>query len=148
MKRGSWWIVAGASAVLASCHTWGFNRPVETPVVSERIDTSGLRWEDVRVGTGPEVRPNSRVSVDYVGRLLDGKQFDSSYDRGVPLECTLGKDKLLPGWERGLQGMRAGGKRVVTVPPELAFGAEGRDGEIPPNATLVFEIELIEVEQP
>jgi FKBP-type peptidyl-prolyl cis-trans isomerase len=133
---------------LASCHTYGFNKRADAAPLAEHQHESGVSWIDARVGTGAEVGPNSRVTVEYVGRLEDGTVFDSSRDRGVPAECELGRDQLIKGWELGMQGMRAGGKRTITVPPELGYGAEGRAGTIPPDATLVIEVELLSVEEP
>lgn len=133
------------SLVCASCHAWGFFRPVETPPAFAEIETTGLGWRDVRVGAGSEATIGSRVKVHYTGKLVDGTRFDSSRDRDVPFEFVLGRGEVIRGWEQGMQGMRAGGVREITIPPELAYGDKGRAGAIPPNATLVLEVELLDV---
>lgn len=101
-----------------------------------------LKIEDERVGTGAEAKSGMTVSVNYIGTLTDGTKFDSSYDRGQPLGFPLGQRLVIPGWEQGLLGMRVGGKRKLTIPASLAYGATGQ-GTIPPNATLIFEVELL-----
>jgi FKBP-type peptidyl-prolyl cis-trans isomerase len=144
MKRSALWIGALAGGLLASCHSWGFFRPVETPAPFEHADNGGVRWEDVRVGKGKEATPGTHVTVHYVGRLADGTQFDSSRDRGRPFAFTLGRGEVIRGWEQGMLGMHVGGLRKLTIPPELAYGAQGREA-IPPNATLTLEVELLDV---
>lgn len=113
--------------------------PVQTAPVTE------LKIEDERIGTGAEAKSGLTVRVNYVGTLTDGTKFDSSYDRGQPLAFPLGQRLVIPGWEQGLIGMRVGGKRKLTIPPSLAYGTTGK-GTIPPNATLIFEIELLAAE--
>jgi FKBP-type peptidyl-prolyl cis-trans isomerase len=103
-----------------------------------------LQIEDLAVGQGPEAQTGDTVSVHYTGWLEDGTQFDTSLDNGVPIEVTIGSGGVIPGWEQGLPGMRAGGKRRLTIPPNLAYGPAGY-GPIPPNATLIFEVELVEI---
>lgn len=110
----------------------------------ERKIMEQLKIEDVRVGTGAEAKTGDVVKVNYLGTFTDGKKFDSSYDRGDPFEFTLGKGEVIPGWDRGVLGMKVGGKRRLTVPPELAYGPQGY-GPIPANSTLMFEIELLDV---
>lgn len=105
---------------------------------------SGLIYEDLVIGEGDEAQVSDTVSVHYTGWLEDGTQFDSSIDRGTPFEFTLGTRSVIQGWEEGVVGMREGGKRKLIIPPELAYGASGR-GSIPPNATLTFEVELLEI---
>lgn len=100
---------------------------------------------DLEVGDGPVAEVGDAVTVDYVGRLTDGSQFDSSYDRGEPFQFTIGAGTVIPGWEQGVPGMRVGGKRRLTIPPHLAYGSAGRSPAIPPNATLTFDIELIAI---
>jgi FKBP-type peptidyl-prolyl cis-trans isomerase FkpA len=101
--------------------------------------------EELAAGTGAEATAGQRVSVHYTGWLSDGKKFDSSHDRGTPFGFELGKGQVIQGWDRGVQGMRVGGKRRLTIPPELGYGARGFPGAIPPHATLVFEVELLGV---
>lgn len=104
---------------------------------------SGLEYEDVVVGTGIEAKPGSMVTAHYAGTLMDGTKFDSSYDRGEPIEFRLGVGRVIKGWDEGLVGMRVGGKRKLVIPPHLGY-AERAVGKIPPNSTLVFEVELME----
>lgn len=107
---------------------------------------TALKIEDERIGTGAEAKSGLTVRVNYVGTLTDGTKFDSSYDRGQPLAFPLGQHLVIPGWEQGIVGMKVGGKRKLTIPPSLAYGAAGKPGIIPPNATLIFEIELLAAE--
>jgi peptidylprolyl isomerase/FKBP-type peptidyl-prolyl cis-trans isomerase FkpA len=104
-----------------------------------------LQIEDLVVGTGAEAVGGQNVTVHYTGWLTDGTQFDSSLDRGEPFVFPLGGGRVIQGWDQGVAGMKIGGKRKLTIPPELGYGARGAGGAIPPNATLVFEVELIEV---
>lgn len=131
----------------ASCHSWGFFRPVETPPAFAEDAGTGLRWRDLREGQGREATIGSRVKVHYTGKLEDGTPFDSSHDRDAPFEFVLGRGEVIRGWEQGMTGQRVGGLREITIPPELAYGDQGRAGAIPPNATLVLEVELLEVTQ-
>jgi len=101
--------------------------------------------EDLVLGTGAAAEAGKDVVVHYVGRLEDGTQFDSSRARDEPLDFPLGEGQMIKGWEQGLPGMKVGGTRRLTIPPELAYGEEGRGDAIPPHATLVFEVELLEV---
>jgi FKBP-type peptidyl-prolyl cis-trans isomerase FkpA len=111
---------------------------------------SGLQYEDITPGTGEEARAGQRVQVHYTGWLYDptadksrGKKFDSSKDRGDPFGFPLGAGHVIKGWDEGVQGMKVGGTRKLTIPPELGYGARGAGGAIPPNATLIFEVELL-----
>jgi FKBP-type peptidyl-prolyl cis-trans isomerase len=108
---------------------------------------SGLGIEDVAVGTGVEAVPGKLVTVNYSGTLSDGKKFDSSYDRGQPSQFVLGAGQVIQGWDEGVAGMKAGGKRKLTIPPELGYGNQNvGDGLIPPNSTLIFEVELLDAQ--
>lgn len=104
--------------------------------------------KDVDIGKGPAALPFSNVVVHYTGKLEDGKVFDSSVERGEPFRFTLGAGQVIPGWDIGIRGMQAKGRRMLKIPPELAYGERGAGGVIPPNATLNFEVELIAVTPP
>ena len=108
---------------------------------------SGLQYEDVVVGSGKMAEPGMNVSVHYTGWLTDEAKtkFDSSVDRGQPFQFQLGAGQVIQGWDEGVKGMRIGGKRKLTIPPDLGYGSRGASGVIPPNATLLFDVELIDV---
>jgi FKBP-type peptidyl-prolyl cis-trans isomerase len=113
---------------------------------SKEVTTpSGLRYEDQTVGTGPAPRSGQTAVVHYTGWLTDGKKFDSSRDRGQPFSFPLGQGRVIQGWDEGVLSMKVGGKRKLTIPASLGYGARGAGGVIPPNATLIFEVELLEV---
>ena len=101
--------------------------------------------EDVKIGEGAEAVAGKHVTVHYTGWLTDGRKFDSSKDRNQPFSFPLGAGHVIKGWDQGVQGMKEGGTRKLTIPAELGYGARGAGGVIPPNATLVFEVELIKV---
>ena len=102
-----------------------------------------LKSEDLTAGTGAEAVAGKNVSVHYTGTLTDGSKFDSSHDRGEPFRFRLGAGQVIQGWDQGVVGMKVGGKRRLTIPPELGYGARGFPPVIPPNSTLVFEVELL-----
>jgi FKBP-type peptidyl-prolyl cis-trans isomerase FkpA len=110
---------------------------------------SGLQYQDTIPGSGANAQPGHNVSVHYTGWLYNnavkGAKFDSSKDRGEPFGFSLGAGMVIRGWDEGVQGMRVGGTRVLVIPPELGYGARGAGGAIPPNATLMFEVELLGV---
>jgi FKBP-type peptidyl-prolyl cis-trans isomerase len=106
---------------------------------------SGLQYEDITVGTGDEAKAGHTVEVHYVGTLLDGKKFDSSRDRGQKFSFPLGAGRVIKGWDEGVAGMKIGGVRKLIIPSGLGYGARGAGDVIPPNATLVFEVELFGV---
>lgn len=113
-------------------------------LVPGAITAAELQIEDIRIGTGIAAADNDLLAVDYKGHLEDGTQFDSSYKRGEPWEFTLGQGQVIRGWDKGLRGMKVGGKRRLVIPPEMGYGREDK-GLIPPNSTLIFEIELVEI---
>ena len=106
---------------------------------------SGLKYVDRVVGTGDEAVAGKTVNVHYTGWLENGKKFDSSVDRGQPFSFPLGAGRVIKGWDEGVQGMKVGGKRKLTIPSDLGYGSRGAGGVIPPNATLIFDVELLGV---
>jgi FKBP-type peptidyl-prolyl cis-trans isomerase len=116
----------------------------ELQPAEQNTTSSGLVIEDLEVGTGAEAKAGDTVSVHYTGTLTTGEKFDSSLDRGTPFSFTLGSGGVIKGWDEGVAGMKVGGKRKLTIPPELGYGAGGNPPVIPGNATLIFEIELME----
>jgi FKBP-type peptidyl-prolyl cis-trans isomerase len=114
--------------------------------MDEKIVTtpSGLKYVDLVVGTGPEAEAGKTVVVHYKGWLTDGTPFDSSVDRG-PFSFALGAGRVIKGWDEGVAGMKVGGKRKLVIPPQLGYGARGAGSVIPPNAELIFEVELLKI---
>jgi len=108
---------------------------------------SELKIEDIVIGEGKEAIAGKVVSVHYTGTLVNGTKFDSSLDRGNPFQFTLGASQVIQGWDQGFAGMKVGGKRKLTIPPDFAYGAVGVPGTIPPNSTLIFEVELLDVRE-
>ena len=111
----------------------------------EVITPSGLKYIDQEVGTGDVAVAGKTASVHYTGWLENGKKFDSSVDRGQPFSFPLGAGRVIKGWDEGVQGMKVGGKRKLTIPSDLGYGSRGASGVIPPNATLIFDVELLGV---
>jgi len=107
---------------------------------------SDLKIENIKVGAGTEAVAGKQVTVHYTGTLTDGKKFDSSVDRGQPFKFQLGAGQVIQGWDKGVAGMKIGGKRKLTIPPALGYGARGAGNVIPPDATLLFEVELLRVD--
>lgn len=107
-------------------------------------NTYSMVINDIKVGTGAEVKDGDTVSVHYTGTLNDGQEFDSSKNRGIPFEFKVGAGQVIEGWEKGLVGMKVGGERSLVIPPEMGYGAQGI-GPIPPNSTLLFTIELLDI---
>jgi peptidylprolyl isomerase len=141
--------IAAAAAALAllTAAVAPAARAAETHTVNL---ADGLKYTDTKLGAGPAAKPGDKVVVQYTGWLDEngkkGKKFDSSYDHGEPFTFTLGAHQVIPGWDEGLVGMKAGGERTLIIPPDLAYGSQGAGGVIPPNATLMFDVELVRVE--
>lgn len=136
---------------LAACGSASDGQAASGPAAAP-VDVSTLAKDDKVAGTGAEARPGMTVSVHYTGWLYDpskpntrGKKFDSSKDRNQPFEFQLGKGEVIVGWDEGVSGMKVGGTRVLTIPSKMGYGARGAGGDIPPNAALVFEVELLGV---
>ena len=113
--------------------------------MSEMITDSGLKYEELSVGEGDAAASGHSVTVHYTGWLTDGTKFDSSKDRNDPFRFSLGAGMVIRGWDEGVAGMKVGGVRKLTIPSQLGYGPQGAGGVIPPNATLVFEVELLEI---
>lgn len=142
--------VAVAGAMLAACSQTSMDNEAAKPMSDSGI--TSLQTADTKPGSGAEARPGMTVSVHYTGWLYDpaapdkkGKKFDSSKDGNRPFEFPLGAGQVIEGWDRGVAGMKVGGSRMLTIPPALGYGAAGAGGDIPPNATLLFEVELLGV---
>jgi FKBP-type peptidyl-prolyl cis-trans isomerase FkpA len=113
--------------------------------MAEKMTDSGLKYEDTVEGAGDTAKSGDTVSVHYTGWLEDGTKFDSSKDRNDPFQFKLGSGQVIKGWDEGVAGMKVGGTRKLTLPPQLGYGARGAGGVIPPNATLIFEVELLDI---
>ena len=113
--------------------------------MAEITTVSGLIYEDSTIGDGAEARAGDHVVVHYTGWLTNGSKFDSSKDRNDPFSFPLGQRHVISGWDEGVQGMKVGGTRILVIPPQLGYGARGAGGVIPPNATLMFEVDLLAV---
>jgi len=106
---------------------------------------AGLEVQEMTPGTGADAKSGQKVSVHYTGWLTNGKKFDSSRDRGQPIQFPLGRGQVIRGWDEGLTGMKKGGHRKLTIPPPLAYGPEGHPPVIPPNSTLIFDVEMMDI---
>jgi peptidylprolyl isomerase len=144
-------VIAVASAAWAASPTptpapAGAAKPTAKAAEPKLITAkSGLKYADLEVGTGAEVKTGMLVLVDYEGRLANGEKFDSSYDRREPFSFKIGAGQVIQGWEEGVIGMKVGGKRKLVIPPDLAYGEAGAPPRIPPNATLTFEVKVLKV---
>lgn len=125
--------------------TTTFTPPAPVSVDANGIATmaSGLKYKDIVEGTGESPNPGKFVTVHYTGTLTNGKKFDSSLDRGQPYTFVIGKGKVIKGWDEGVMTMKVGGKRKLIIPPDLGYGSRGSGPDIPPNATLLFEVQLL-----
>ena len=108
------------------------------------VMADGVQINNIILGEGAEIKNHSKIQVHYTGKLQDGTKFDSSFDRGEPFSFQIGLRQVIEGWEIGLMGMKVGGKRTLVIPPELAYGERGAGDLIPPNATLTFDVEIVE----
>ncbi len=115
------------------------------PAAEPAAAATELKIEDIKVGEGAVAESGKQVVVHYTGTLTDGTKFDSSLDRNDPFTFSLGAGQVIKGWDEGVKGMKVGGKRKLTIPPQLGYGEAGAGGVIPPNATLIFEVELLDV---
>ncbi|HEY6006826.1 MAG TPA: FKBP-type peptidyl-prolyl cis-trans isomerase [Geobacteraceae bacterium] len=145
-----------AAIAIPACTQKEGKQPVEkqagesapAPAAGQAVTTpSGLKYLDIAVGTGAAPVPGKLVSVHYTGWLENGTKFESSRDTGHPIDFTIGAGQVIPGWDEGVMTMKVGGKRKLTIPPQLAYGASGAGDKIPPNATLVFEVELVDAQK-
>ena len=141
--------LAAGLALCGGCGIFGSNRKVEVPPPPVEVTASGVTFEDLLApSTGPEVADGTSVRVHYTGWTEDGTRFDSSHDRGRPIQFTVGAGEVVRGWEDGMIGMRPGGVRKITIPAQLAYGDVGLPGRIPPNSGIVLQVELIAIVSP
>src|SRR6266498_3677960 len=155
MKRTALFLLAGLAAIVlvalpASADEKGKTGEKEKKSESKmQKSPSGLQYEDVKVGTGAAPKTGQTCVMHYTGWLYEngarGKKFDSSVDRGEPFEFPIGTGRVIKGWDEGVASMKVGGKRTLVIPPALGYGARGAGGVIPPNATLMFDVELLAV---
>ncbi len=137
----------GSAADLVTGSTTGGNAVTDPMADGNNIVTtdSGLKYEVIAEGDGAAPKAGNRVFVHYVGTLEDGTKFDSSRDRGRPFDFTVGQGQVIKGWDEGVGDMKVGDRRKLIIPPELGYGARGAGGVIPPNATLIFDVELLRI---
>ena len=155
MKRIHGFLPAALAAALAVAPALADEKPTPAPEAAKKSEMkmntspSGLQWADTKEGTGPSPKSGQTCVMDYTGWLwvdgAKGKKFDSSVDRGTPFEFPIGQGRVIKGWDEGVSTMKVGGKRTLLIPPQLGYGSRGAGGVIPPNATLLFEVELIAV---
>lgn len=138
-------IILGATSIKPG-NTNSSPSPVATSTMNNSTQSAQLKIEDINLGSGVEAVAGKKVTVNYVGTLSDGTKFDSSYDRNQPFSFELGAGFVIKGWDQGVVGMKVGGKRKLTIPPDLGYGSAGIPPNIPPNAVLIFEVELLKIE--
>ncbi|MBX2806924.1 MAG: FKBP-type peptidyl-prolyl cis-trans isomerase [Hyphomicrobiales bacterium] len=138
-----------ATALIGGCSSGTTSQSVAEPVNSAAVPTPNLQMIDNVVGTGASPKLGATMVMHYTGWIYEngvkGQKFDSSLDRGEPFEFQIGMGKVIAGWDKGIASMKVGGKRTLIIPPELGYGATGAGNLIPPNATLIFEVELLDV---
>ena len=140
------YVLLGIAIVALAVAAYFRFRPDRSDASEGMVTTpSGLKYKDEVIGSGPSPSPGQTVAVHYTGMLENGTKFDSSRDRNQPLEFQVGRSAIIQGWHEGVMTMKVGGKRRLVIPPNLAYGAAGRPPQIPPNATLVFDMELMAV---
>lgn len=122
----------------------GITPPVNTATNNTATQATELKIEDTKEGTGSAVKSGDTIVIHYKGTLTDGTTFDSSYERGEPFETTIGVGQVIEGWDKGIIGLKVGGKRTLTIPPTMGYGEQAA-GNIPPNSILIFEVELLEI---
>jgi FKBP-type peptidyl-prolyl cis-trans isomerase FkpA len=135
-------------ALLAGTITYAAMAAADTPAKVSgpgKSTASGVQYWDLKPGAGAAAESGKTVTIHYVGFLTDGKKFDSSVDRNRPFSFSLGEGTVIKGWDEGIAGMKVGGKRQLKVPPAAAYGSEGKGGVVPPNSTLTFDVQLLEV---
>lgn len=138
-------MVAALVFAASGCKQESVKNEASKMETKEITTPSGLKYVDYKVGEGVQPQAGQSVIVHYTGTLTNGQKFDSSVDRGQPFSFTLGRGMVIRGWDEGLATMKVGGKRKLIIPPELGYGARGAGGVIPPNATLLFDVELLDV---
>ncbi len=138
-------IILLTAILVVGCSSGPRTYPGEPTTMEKKSLPSGLSYMEIKEGTGEQARAGQQVTVHYTGYLTNGQKFDSSVDRGKPFTFTLGTGQVIKGWDQGVEGMKVGEKRKLIIPPDLGYGSRGAAGVIPPNAELVFDVELLGV---
>jgi FKBP-type peptidyl-prolyl cis-trans isomerase len=145
MQTRLWFVQTALLVCLSTSSIAADNKEMKNMPDQAVTTESGLKYVDVVIGTGRQPEVGDTASVHYTGWLADGKKFDSSVDRKEPFSFRVGAGQVIKGWDEGVMGMKIGGKRKLTIPPQLGYGARGAGGVIPPNATLTFDVELLDL---